>query len=114
MPCATACQVETVIHAAWLQGKAATPPTTPQEILEAILVGNFTLATKGGKTLVSSSANGRSVSFQVPDGWNSGDVMVLAHEALRALAGMPDPANPILYPAVARRLRGNFNRAITT
>jgi hypothetical protein len=103
--------VEAFVHAASLHGKAATPPKTPAQVLEEVLLGRFASDVRNGRTVISFSEGGTQTSWTLPDGLSPMEIMQLAHEALQWLAAQPDPDNPVFGNRVTR-LRCAFNRAL--
>ena len=97
-------------------GDGAQNKVTPVAILENIVMGKFSTEFTDGKTLVSSSEAGGSVSFSVPFNFGPDQVMTLAMEAIQRIkAGDfgPDENNPDPYLNMRRikRLRASFAKA---
>jgi hypothetical protein len=84
---------------------------TPIAVLEAILLGRFTAEATEGKTLVTSTENGGTVTFMLPHDFGPADVMALAEEAIEWLEQQPDPNNPKLAARRIKRLRVSFANA---
>lgn len=102
--------VRAFIRAAVLQAQAIS--STPKAVLEAIILGHFTAdTTQNGKTIVSTSAAGSSVTFALPSNFGTAEIMELAETALQTIEAMPDPNNPTFPQRRIKRLRVNFGNA---
>jgi len=99
--------VRAFVRAAMLQanGGAIKP------VLEQIILGKFQSEVTDGKTLVSTSEAGGTVTFALPNNLGPAEIMALAEEAIEWLDNQPDPANPNLSPRRIRRLRVSFDKA---
>ena len=84
---------------------------TPQEVLEDVIVGRFSVEATIGKTVISTNENGGGVVFQLPPDFGPREVLGLAEEAIEMLLQMPDPENPNLSPRRITRLAVNFLRS---
>src|SRR5437867_3919963 len=94
-----------------IRGARENNPTDPKAALKAILKSRFASEVTNGTTIVSTSSDGHSVSFQLPDSLSPAEVMVLAEEALTWLESQPDATDPTKLPRNIRRLRVSFGKA---
>jgi len=81
---------------------------TLTSVLESIILGRFKSEATNGRTVVSTSEAGGSVSFHFPDMLTPAEVMALAEEALEYCAQFSDPNNPPLTFRRIRRMRVSF------
>jgi hypothetical protein len=89
------------------------PPATPKSVLEAILFGRFTTDVRNGKTVISTSEAGGSVTFSFSDSLSPSDIIAVAEQALEWLESQPDPDNPDMSGlARVKRLRAAFDRMV--
>jgi len=78
------------------QAKLAKPdPDTDGQkaFLGDIISGHFTTAKNGELTLTSSTINGKSVTFEPPQGMTKTDVMIAAEKALEFLEAGLNPTS---------------------
>jgi hypothetical protein len=97
-------------------GDAGQTTLKPVAILEGIVTGKFTAEFSNGKTLISTSEAGGSVSFMLPSDFGPADVMTLAMEAIQRIkAGDFGPSEDNLDPYAnwprIKRLRVSFAKA---
>lgn len=96
--------------------QAKSEKKTPVELLEGLIVGKFTTEFSDGKTLVSTSENGGSVSFSLGGAFTPDEVTALCMECImRIKAGDfgDDETNINPYMGLRRikRLRVSFAKA---
>ncbi len=89
---------------------------TPVEQLEAIVIGKFTTEFADGKTLVSTSENGGSVSFSLGGAFTPDEVTALCMEAIQRIkagdfGSDENNLNPYLNFRRIVRLRASFAKA---
>jgi hypothetical protein len=84
---------------------------TLTEVLQAILLQQFTANIVAGRTVLSVSAGGTQTEFAALGEFTPGGIVDLANRALDWAATFPDPNNPNFAPQVARRLRVSFLKA---
>lgn len=85
---------------------------SPKPVLEQIILGKFESEVTNGKTVISTTEAGGTVTFVVADSLGPAEVLTLAEEAIEWLDQQPDPANPNLSPRRIRRLRVSFDKAV--
>ena len=51
--------------------------------LETLAAKQFTVAEQGGRHVVSASVQGKSFSYEMPEGQGSSDFLVMAHDSWR-------------------------------
>lgn len=64
-----------------------------QTYLETLISGHFATAKEGDSMLISSTMNGKSISFSAPPGASKFDVMTAAELALEHLEAGIDPTS---------------------
>ncbi|MEI8289563.1 MAG: hypothetical protein WCH99_08810 [Verrucomicrobiota bacterium] len=89
---------------------------TPVELLEEIIVGKFTTEFSDGKTLVSTSENGGSVSFSLGGAFTPDEVTSLCMEVIMRIKSGDfgaDEKDLDPYKGLRRikRLRASFAKA---
>jgi hypothetical protein len=93
-------------------GDAATPKKTAREVLKGVICGRFKSSVDGdGLTLISTTENGGTATFQIDKDLSRSDVIALAVETGGWLETQPDPDNPPAFPGRIKRLRFSFNKA---
>lgn len=101
-----------------LRGAEKAKDKTPVQILEEIVLGRFTSDFTDGKTVISTSEAGGSVSFQLPDSFTPAEVMALAMECIARINsgeyGAADTLPNVIPQRVIKRLRGSFWNASTS
>ena len=79
------------MRAVWLVARDSEPPVDPIALLEGILKGHFETTVKNGGVLVSTSDEGQSASFMVPEGLDAGTIMEFASEGIDWFQSQGDP-----------------------
>jgi len=98
------------IRAAVLEAAAAVSPTTARALLQAIIRGKFKTDATDGKTVISTSEAGGTVTFTLPDSLSPAEVMIRAEQAIEWLERQTDPDAPDLTKLRApRRFRATFH-----
>lgn len=80
--------------------------------LEAILASKWTAEVVNGRTLLSTSEAGGSVTFTFERGYTPAQLAVMAEEALEWLRSLPDPESPPLDVPRYTRIHPTFHRAV--
>jgi hypothetical protein len=91
--------------------QAAAQGKTLTQVLRAVRDGRFSSDLINGRTVISTSEAGGSVTFNIPTGMQPLEVMTLFQEALDYCASFPDPDNPKLCSNRIMRLRVSFAKA---
>ena len=96
-----------LVRAAILQGRQ--DQKSPQAVLEAVLLGQFTSSVTNGSTVVETSEAGGSVRFVLPGGLSPSEVITLMERAISWIELQTDPTNPAL-PRLTKRLFADFRQ----
>jgi hypothetical protein len=100
------------IRAAVLEAAAADPATTARALLQTIIRGKFTTDATNGRTVISTSEAGGTVTFTLPDALSPAEVMIRAEQAIEWLERQEDPDDPDLTKLRStRRYRATFHGA---
>ena len=87
---------------------------TAVEVLDAVIDGQFNSVSKNGRTIVSTSEGGGSVTFNVDLALSPKGVISLATEAKDFITSQADPLNPVTTNRRIRRLRVSLSKANLT
>ena len=85
--------------------KAAKEGLEEKDVVEAILLGQFESSVANGRTIVTTSEAGGSVTFTFPEGLTPTEIMELAAAAMAQIEDDQEPTPP------TKRLRVCFDRA---
>lgn len=99
------------VRAAKLRATQLGNGATPKSVLEGIVLGQFTSNATNGRTVISTSEAGGTVTFTLPADLGPADVMTVADEALSIVETSADPLNPTVGSRRIRRLRASFAKA---
>jgi hypothetical protein len=101
-------QIRVFARAAALE---ATSAKTALQILDDIILGRFRSDVVNGKTLISTSEAGGSVTFQISTSLSPAEITEIALEAASWISTLPDPDLATAYPRRIRRLRASFGNS---
>jgi hypothetical protein len=96
------------------QRQGAQSGKTAVQVLEAVIDNQFTSVAKNGRTVVTTSEAGGSVTFHIDAGLNPTSVIQIAQRALNFIKSQADPANPVTHNRDIQRLRVSFAKANLT
>lgn len=80
-----------IVKSATRQGAGMQPPRTAKEVLEGIqdgIFGQLSSMITNGKTVISTSEAGGTVTFHIPEGATTGAFMDLINEILEDMDGI--------------------------
>lgn len=80
--------------------------------LEALLVSNWSSTIVNGKTILTATEAGGSVTFTFDGAYTPAELAVMAEEALEWVNTSPDPENPPLDVKQYNRLHFTLHRAV--
>jgi hypothetical protein len=104
-------QVSAFLRAAQLRADELGGTTSARDVLESLILGKFKAEANDGRTMISTSANGHSVQFALPNDLGPGDVIEIAELALQRMDGSDDPDRiPASPKRTVRSLRVSFAR----
>ena len=90
--------------------QAAKCGKTPTQLLTDVQLGKFNSEATDGRTILSTTEAGGTITFAFPGELTPGDVLEYTEEALEWLSEQVDPDNPVLnWKRPARRLRMTFD-----
>lgn len=90
--------------------QAAKCGKTPTQLLEDVQLGKFNVEATDGRTILSTTEAGGTVTFAFPGELTPGDVLEYTEEALEWLSEQTNPDAPVLdWKRPARRLRMTFD-----
>jgi predicted dinucleotide-binding enzyme len=72
------------IFSVWVHVKKTSDATL--EALESLAAKQYTTAEAGGKVVVSATVQGKSFTYEIPEGQSSSDFLQLAHESWRMVS----------------------------